>query len=73
MTNVNEYNVETNELIVRQYTQEEEDQIAADALMPKEYIVVDNSLTKAEMEQVIIQQLMSLGVTEEKAREIIGL
>ena len=71
MSDVNEFNVETGQYILRPYTQEELEQVNIDrnVLFEPETVLLpeDPIITSA------LSKLKSLGLTEEEARAIAGI
>ena len=71
MSDVNEFNVETGQYILRPYTQEELEQVNIDrnVLFEPETVLLpeDPIITSA------LSKLKSLGLTEEEARAIVGI
>ncbi|WP_395652646.1 hypothetical protein [Brevundimonas sp.] len=70
MSDVTEINVETGQVTVRAYTQEELD-ARANAVIPESVVIVENSIENyAEIKQSALSKLQALGLTEEEAKAI---
>lgn len=70
MSDVTEINVETGQVTLRAYTQEELD-ARANAVIPESVVIVENSIENyAEIKQSALSKLQALGLTEEEAKAI---
>jgi hypothetical protein len=70
VSDVTEINVETGQVTVRAYTQEELD-ARANAVIPESVVIVENSIENyAEIKQSALSKLQALGLTEEEAKAI---
>lgn len=71
MSDVNEFNVSTQEKILRPYTEQEKEQIQEMALI-NSVVIIDSSLSFEAQKISHRQQLLELGMPEEKINEILG-
>ena len=71
MSDVNEFNVSTQEKILRPYTEQEREQ-AQEMSLINSVVIVDASLSFEDQQISHRQQLLALGMTEEKINEILG-
>ena len=71
MSDVNEFNVSTQEKILRPYTEQEKEQIEEMSLI-NSVVIVDASLSFEDQQISHRQQLLELGMPEEKINEILG-
>jgi len=70
VSDVTEINVETGQVTLRAYTQEELD-ARANAVIPESVVIVENSIENyAEIKQSALSKLQALGLTEEEAKAI---
>lgn len=71
MSDVNEFNVSTQEKILRPYTEQEREQVQEISLI-NSVVIVDSSLSFEDQKISHRQQLLALGMPEEKINEILG-
>jgi hypothetical protein len=71
MSDVNEFNAETGQAVLRSYTEEELAQAQHDASIVAEPEVIP--VTEDPVKLAALAKLTSLGLTEEEARAIAGL
>jgi hypothetical protein len=71
MSDVNEFNAETGQAVLRSYTEEELAQAQRDASIVAEPEVIP--VTEDPVKLAALAKLTSLGLTEEEARAIAGL
>lgn len=71
MSDVNEFNAETGQAILRSYTEEELAQVQHDASIVAEPEVIP--VAEDPIKLAALAKLTSLGLTEEEARAIAGL
>jgi hypothetical protein len=71
MSDVNEFNAQTGEAVLRPYTEEELAQAQHDASIVAEPEVIP--VTEDPVKLAALAKLTSLGLTEEEARAIAGL
>jgi hypothetical protein len=70
VSDVTEINVETGQVTVRAYTQEELD-ARANAVIPESVVVIQESFEEyKEAKQSALSKLQALGLTEEEAKTI---
>ena len=71
MSDVNEFNAQTGQAVLRPYTEEELVQVERDAAITAEPETV--SVNEDPVKLAALAKLTSLGLTEEEARAIAGL
>ena len=71
MSDVNEFNVSTQEKVLRPYTEQEKEQIQEMSLI-NSVVIIDASLSFEDQQISHRQQLLELGMSEEKINEILG-
>ena len=71
MSDVNEFNVSTQEKVLRPYTDQEKEQIQEMSLI-NSVVIIDASLSFEDQQISHRQQLLELGMSEEKINEILG-
>jgi hypothetical protein len=71
MSDVNEFNADTNEIIIREFTIEEQEKYEEDQNVPsiEKFIVNENY----ELINSALEKLKDLGLTEEEAKKMTGI
>ena len=70
MSDVNEFNAETGEVVLRPYTSEE---LAMRAIEPDSSIVKSVPAEDYAQKQAAVASLVAMGLTEAQARSIVGI